>query len=900
MTSGVGFAPSATTDTTNANNIGSGTLGVARGGTGLSSLTAHAVLLGEGTSTPGFVAVGTGGRLLIDQGSSADPSFVAMSGDATIGATAALTVAANAITSGKLANAGVSYAKIQNVSPATLLGNPLSSAGAPSEITLIGGASFSGQTLILPSGTVTSVSWTGDGVIFTASADTPITSSGTLSPASLIAQTAHFVLAGPTSAGPTAPTFRAGSCRLAIDRQHGHPIEHYRRLRGTAREFAVSNYRRSTNCLAQGTVLYRGLTGWSALAPGTSGYVFATGGASANPSWVAPSSGSGTVTSVSWTGDGVIFTASADTPVTSSGTLTPASLIAQTANTVFAGPGSAGPTAPTFRALAAADIPVLAASKITSGQLATAQGGTALATIGTASQVLGVNVGATGLEYKSLTAGANVTITPTAGTITIASSGGASGYATVDNQATPLTQRATVNFTGAGVTAVDNSGASRTDVTIPATVTSVTFTGDGVVLSSTPSTAVTTSGTVTASLNTQTAHFVLAGPTSAGPTAPTFRALVAADVPNLAASQITSGQLGVAQGGTAAATLTAHAVLIGEGTSAVAFAAIGTAGRHLVDQGAGADPAFVVISGDATATSAGAFTVTKTNGVAFAASATTDTTNASNIASGTLGVARGGTGLGTLTAHAVMLGEGTSSPGFVTIGTAGRHLVDQGSGADPSFVVISGDATCTSTGAMTVTKTSGVAFAASATTDTTNAENIAQRNASSGPASSPDSQHARRGRKPGGRHVEMDQYHFSGGVPSATQPAFTDISGTAAAAQLPATGLTITQWTGGIGTGSIVSTTATFNLATYNRWALTLVVGTTTLALSNPSVGQQFSILLTQDATTGSDLVTWFSGIKWAGGSAPTLTTTAGKGDLFTFLCVCTGSYWGMIAGQNF
>jgi len=63
------------------------------------------------------------------------------------------------------------------------------------------------------------------------------------------------------------------------------------------------------------------------------------------------------------------------------------------------------------------------------------------------------------------------------------------------------------------------------------TVTSVTFTGDGTVLSSTPSSAVTTSGTLTAALNSQSANLVFAGPSSGSAAAPTFRALVAADLP---------------------------------------------------------------------------------------------------------------------------------------------------------------------------------------------------------------------------------------------------------------------------------------------------------------------------------------------------------------------------------
>lgn len=75
-------------------------------------------------------------------------------------------------------------------------------------------------------------------------------------------------------------------------------------------------------------------------------------------------------------------------------------------------------------------------------------------------------------------------------------------------------------------------------------------------------------------------------------------------------------------------------------------------------------------------------------------------------------------------AHAVILGNGAAAPGAATIGTGGRLLIDQGAGVDPAFEVASGDCTVAATGAHTCTKTSGVAFAASATTDTTQAGNI--------------------------------------------------------------------------------------------------------------------------------------------------------------------------------
>ena len=64
-----------------------------------------------------------------------------------------------------------------------------------------------------------------------------------------------------------------------------------------------------------------------------------------------------------------------NSPVTSAGTLT-LGWNTQTANTVLAGPAGAPAAAPTFRSLAADDIPGLPASKITSGQLLSTRGGT--------------------------------------------------------------------------------------------------------------------------------------------------------------------------------------------------------------------------------------------------------------------------------------------------------------------------------------------------------------------------------------------------------------------------------------------------------------------------------------------------------------------------------------------
>lgn len=51
-------------------------------------------------------------------------------------------------------------------------------------------------------------------------------------------------------------------------------------------------------------------------------------------------------------------------------------------------------------------------------------------------------------------------------------SSGTSGYNTVQDEGTPLTQRAVINFTGAGISCVDNSGSLRTDCTVAASTIS--------------------------------------------------------------------------------------------------------------------------------------------------------------------------------------------------------------------------------------------------------------------------------------------------------------------------------------------------------------------------------------------------------------------------------------------
>jgi hypothetical protein len=128
------------------------------------------------------------------------------------------------------------------------------------------------------------------------------------------------------------------------------------------------------------------------------------------------------------------------------------------------------------------------------------------------------------------------------------------------------------------ITYIPSSGAGSGTVTsVAMTVPSGVFT----ILGS----PITSSGTLQVGLVNQLANTVWAGPTSGAESVPTFRLLVSDDIPNLSASKITSGTLGVDRGGTGATTLTG--VLIGNGTSAFTGIASTTANQMLRVNSAG-------------------------------------------------------------------------------------------------------------------------------------------------------------------------------------------------------------------------------------------------------------------------------------------------------------------------
>lgn len=93
----------------------------------------------------------------------------------------------------------------------------------------------------------------------------------------------------------------------------------------------------------------------------------------------------------------------------------------------------------------------------------------------------------------------------------------------------------------------------------------------------------------------------------------------------------------------------------------------------------------------------------------------------------------------------------------------------------------------------------------------------------------------------------------------------------------------------------------TFDLSVGTHFEVALN-GNATVTISNPpssSVVGAFTVKFTADGTLRT--ITWPGSVVWANGTAPTLTSTNGKVDIFTFLSYDGGTTWyAFTGGQNF
>lgn len=325
-------------------------------------------------------------------------------------------------------------------------------------------------------------------------------------------------------------------------------------------------------------------------------------------------------------------------------TLTKAS---QVANAVWIGPASGGPAAPTFRTLALADLAPLG---LTNNQLIT-----------------GVTAGAP--VAASLVAGTNIMITYGSGTITIATTAAVGTVTSVGlalpasvfsvsgspvtgsgtltgsfvtqsanrifagpssgGAATPTFRAMTyadlppladgqlyIGFTGGAPVAAQLTAGTLITITPGMGTSTVATTALGMVTLSMPvifsvgSSSGPNTQTLTVSLATETANTVWAGPTSGGAATPTFRSLVAADIPSHDTSKLTTGVLPVARGGTnSGSALNNNRIMVSSGGAIVEAAAL-TNGQLLIGSTGAAPVAASLTAGTAMTITPGAGSIT--------------------------------------------------------------------------------------------------------------------------------------------------------------------------------------------------------------------------------------------------------------------------------------------------
>ena len=100
---------------------------------------------------------------------------------------------------------------------------------------------------------------------------------------------------------------------------------------------------------------------------------------------------------------------------------------------------------------------------------------------------------------------------------------------------------------------------------------------------------------------------------------------------------------------------------------------------------------------------------------------------------------------------------------------------------------------------------------------------------------------------------------------------------------------------------ALTGTTPSVSLNTGGSFSLTLSGNTTFTFTGSPATGSAgFSLKVTQDAGGSGFTVTWPASVKWPSGTAPELTATASKADVFVFTTDDGGSsFVGLVAGKD-
>jgi hypothetical protein len=110
---------------------------------------------------------------------------------------------------------------------------------------------------------------------------------------------------------------------------------------------------------------------------------------------------------------------------------------------------------------------------------------------------------------------------------------------------------------------------------------------------------------------------------------------------------------------------------------------------------------------------------------------------------------------------------------------------------------------------------------------------------------------------------------------------------------------TVNNYTEGVVSIGTVTSASTLSLTNGTVQTATLTASTAcTFTMPTATAGKSFVLLLKQAASTGNGTAT-FTGVKFGTAGAPTITATAGKMDILTFVADGTNWYGSVAAGYT-